>query len=116
MTELPSASMRLAQRQRPDRTSVMVQRWEHLAFLHWRYDPEVLQPTNPLVMWAFSDLSDKRWRYTQKYLVLKQDPKQRSPQKLGLFNPKTWGAYLWRDTLFLKQYAAEAGRCQGSYG
>ncbi|MBL8175328.1 MAG: hypothetical protein JNK48_11710 [Bryobacterales bacterium] len=69
--------------------------------------PEVLQPTNPLVMWAFSDLSDKRWRYSSKYLVLKQDPKQRSPQKLGLFNPKTWGAYLWRDTLFVKQYTAD---------
>lgn len=78
--------------------------------------PEVLQPTNPLVMWAFSDLSDKRWRYTQKYLILKQDPKQRSPQKLGHFNPKTWGAYLWRDTLFLKQYTADPAQTYPDMG
>jgi hypothetical protein len=37
--------------------------------------PEVLYPTNPLVMWAFSNLSDHRWRYTRKYLMLHQDPK-----------------------------------------
>lgn len=78
--------------------------------------PEVLQPTNPLVMWAFSDLSDKRWRFTKKYLVLKQDPKQKAPQKLGLFNPQTWGAYLWRGTLFLKQYTAEEGRAYPDMG
>ena len=28
--------------------------------------PEVLAPTNPLVLWAFSDLSDPRWRFTKK--------------------------------------------------
>src|SRR5262249_47848537 len=34
--------------------------------------PEMLAPTNPLVMWAFSDLSDPRWRFLQRYLVLRQ--------------------------------------------
>src|SRR5947207_5207253 len=37
--------------------------------------PEALAPTNPLVMWAFTDLSDPRWTFTPKYLVLRQDPK-----------------------------------------
>lgn len=72
--------------------------------------PEVLPPTHPLVMWAFSDLSDKRWRFTKKYLILRQDPKRRDPQKLGLFHLNTWGAYLWRGTLFVKRYTAEQGR------
>src|SRR5438552_3792447 len=30
--------------------------------------PDVLSATNPLVMWAYSDLSDKRWTFTKKYL------------------------------------------------
>jgi len=36
--------------------------------------PEVLAPTNPLVMWAFTDLTDRRWQFTRKYLMLRQDP------------------------------------------
>jgi hypothetical protein len=66
--------------------------------------PEVLPPTNPLVMWAFTDLTDPRWKFTKKYLTLKQDPAQTSPQKLGHFNSKTFGAYLLGDTLFMKHY------------
>ena len=66
--------------------------------------PEVLAPTNPLVMWAFTDLTDPRWKFTRKYLTLKQDPAQESPQKLGHYNAKTFGAYLRGDNLFVKHY------------
>src|SRR5438270_2644455 len=43
--------------------------------------PEVLAPTNPLVMWAFTDFSDKRWQFMKKYLALRQDSKATAPQK-----------------------------------
>jgi hypothetical protein len=66
--------------------------------------PIALEATNPLVMWAYTDLSDSRWGFTRKYLTLRQDPKNEEPQKLGLFNPHTWGAYLLNEELFLKQY------------
>jgi len=65
--------------------------------------PEVLAPTNPLVMWAFSNLSDSRWNLLRKYLVLHQDPKNSTPTKLGSFNPNTWGAYLLNNELFVKR-------------
>jgi hypothetical protein len=68
---------------------------------------EILAPTNPLVMWAFTDLSDKRWRFTRKYIILRQDPKVASPQKIGLFNKDTFGAYYLGNELFLKRYAAD---------
>ena len=68
--------------------------------------PEILYPTNPLVMWAFSDLGDKRWTFTKKYLVLRQDPKNAVPQKLGTWNKNTWGAYLLGSDLFVKKYQA----------
>jgi hypothetical protein len=64
--------------------------------------PEMLLPTNPLVMWAFTNLSDVRWTLLQKYLVLRQDPRNSNPQKLGSFNPNTWGAYLLNGELFIK--------------
>ncbi|HJZ97695.1 MAG TPA: hypothetical protein VKE70_14395 [Candidatus Solibacter sp.] len=68
--------------------------------------PEVLAPTNPLVMWAFTDLGDPRWTFTKKYLVLRQDARNAVPQKLGTFNAHTWGAYLLNAELFLKRYEA----------
>jgi hypothetical protein len=70
--------------------------------------PEVLAPTNPLVMWAFSDLSDKRWQFTKKYLILRQDPTNHGqPQKLGTFNEHTWAAYLLGTDLFIKHFEAD---------
>ena len=68
--------------------------------------PEMLAPTNPLVIWAFTDLSDKRWQFTRKYVLLRQDPKSPSPQKIGSFNPETFGAYYLENELFVKRYRA----------
>jgi hypothetical protein len=78
--------------------------------------PEVLLPTNPLVMWAYTYLSDPRWTYTKKYLTLRQDPRNAVPQKIGLFNPKTWAAYLLSGELFLKQTSADAARSYPDFG
>ncbi len=68
--------------------------------------PEALLPSNPLVMWPYTDFSDPRWKFTTKYLILKQDPAAASPQKAGLFNADTWGAYLLGEDLFVKKYVA----------
>lgn len=64
---------------------------------------ECLQPTNPLVMWAYTDFSDQRWRFTKKYLILKQNPADHSPQKAGLFHENTAAAYLLGTDLFVKR-------------
>ena len=70
--------------------------------------PEMLAPTNPLVMWAFTHLDDPRWRLSRKYLALRQDPENSVPQKLGSYNRHTWGAYLLNGELFVKRYDAVA--------
>lgn len=72
--------------------------------------PEMLAPTNPLVMWAYTDFSDPRWIFMKKYLALRQDPQAAAPQKIGLYNPHTFGAYLLNGELFLKQYKADPTR------
>jgi uncharacterized protein YqjF (DUF2071 family) len=38
---------RQAERHRPDRPSIMLQRWEQLMFLHWRFPPDQIQRTLP---------------------------------------------------------------------
>jgi hypothetical protein len=78
--------------------------------------PQVLAATNPLVMWAYTDLSDPRWRFTKKYMTLRQDPKATDPQKLGHFNPKTWAAYLLNGELFLKQTEADPSKTYPDFG
>ncbi len=65
-----------------------------------------LLPTNPLVMWAYTDFSDERWKFTNKYLILKSDRAKSSPQKAGLFNVNTVGAYLLGSELFIKHTEA----------
>jgi len=78
--------------------------------------PEDLPPTNPLVMWAFTDLSDPRWTFTTKYLMLRHDADLKSPQKLGLFNEKTVGAYLLGSDMFVKRYDANPSKTYPDFG
>ena len=78
--------------------------------------PNILPPTHPLVMWAFTDLSDPRWTFTRKYVVLRQDPDNAVPQKIGHFNPKTWGAYLLGSDLFIKRCDADPTRTYADIG
>lgn len=70
--------------------------------------PIDLDATNPLVMWAYTNLADKRWGLLDKYLVLHQDPRNNVGQKLGSYNKDTWGAYLLNGDLFVKRTAPPA--------
>jgi hypothetical protein len=73
-------------------------------------------PTHPLVLWPYTDLSDPRWTFTRKYVVLRQDPAARSAQKLGLFHPRPFGAYLLGSELFLKRASADPGKTYADFG
>lgn len=77
---------------------------------------DVLAPTNPLVMWAFTDLRDPRWTFLEKYLILQHDRTNHSHTKLGLFNPKTWGAYLLNGEVFCKRYEADPSKTYPDMG
>ena len=78
--------------------------------------PRDLEPVNPLVMWSYTDFSDPRWRFTSKYVTLRQDPQAKAAQKLGLFNPHTFGAYLLDGHLFLKQFHPDAAKDYADMG
>ena len=78
--------------------------------------PDMLLPTHPLVMWAFTDFSDRRWQINKKYLILRQDPKNAEPQKAGFFNPNTWGAYLLGSNLFIKRSKADPAKLHVDFG
>ena len=78
--------------------------------------PANLEATNPLVMWAYTNLADSRWRFTRKYLTLRQDPNNKEAQKLGMFNRDTWAAYLLNHELFVKKTTADPSRTYPDFG
>ena len=78
--------------------------------------PTNLVATNPLVMWAYTNLADPRWKFTKKYLTLRQDPNNKEAQKLGLFNVDTWAAYLLNGEAFVKRGRADAAKVYPDFG
>jgi hypothetical protein len=78
--------------------------------------PINLEATNPLVMWAYTNLADKRWKFTKKYLTLQQDPHNPDPQKLGLFNSNTWAAYVLNGEMFLKRAKSDPAKTYPDFG
>jgi hypothetical protein len=78
--------------------------------------PQNLEVTNPLSMWAYTDLSDPRWKFTKKYLTLRQDPDNSNAQKLGSFNVDTWAAYLLNGEAFVKRSKADPTKTYPDFG
>ncbi len=78
--------------------------------------PAHLEATNPMVLWAYTDLTDKRWGLLKKYLTLRQDPANSTPQKIGMFAANTWAAYFLHGEVFLKQYQADASKTYPDFG
>lgn len=78
---------------------------------------EHLLPAGGLVLWAYTDMSDPRWRWGERYLRLCQDPTRPAPQKVGVIAPaENWLAY-WRDGhLFLKTFSVVPGACYPDLG
>jgi hypothetical protein len=78
--------------------------------------PINLEVTNPLAMWAYTNLSDNRWKFTKKYLTLRQEPDNHDAQKLGTFNTDTWGAYLLNGEVFLKRTKSDPTKTYPDFG
>jgi hypothetical protein len=65
---------------------------------------DALLPVRALALWAYTDLSDPRWRLGSRFIRLKNDPARESPQKIGVANRQGWAAYHRSGLLFVKRY------------
>lgn len=61
-------------------------------------------PVRNMVLWSYTKLNDPRWVFTAKYIILKQDPQVKKPQKLGVSNEQKWAAYARNGHLFVKTF------------
>ena len=67
--------------------------------------PEDLLPDSVLTLWKYTDMSDPRWTWGRKYILLRQDSARTvNPQKIGAAAPDGWVAYTRAGHLFLKTF------------
>ena len=79
--------------------------------------PKNLLPGNLLTLWRYTDMSDPRWTWGRKYILLRQDASpQSTPQKLGALVPDGWSGYVLNDQLFVKKFACIAGANYADFG
>jgi hypothetical protein len=65
--------------------------------------PRDLLPNRAMVLWPYTDMSDPRWRFGRKYILLKQDVSS-GPTKIGLAHQLGWSGYLIEGAFFFKRY------------
>jgi hypothetical protein len=66
--------------------------------------PDFLQPTSTLTLWPYTDLSDPRWTWGRRYVLLRADPALPAPQKIGAWVPAGWAAYAGGGDLLVKAF------------
>jgi hypothetical protein len=67
-------------------------------------------PNQTLILWPFTDLADRRYRWGTRYLTLRQDDTATTPTKIGLAHRQGWVGYLNRGLLFVKSFDYQEGR------
>jgi hypothetical protein len=78
--------------------------------------PHNLLPVRPLVLWAYTDLSDPRFAIGPKYIRLRVMPDRNEPQKIGIANKPGWAAYHRGRTLFVKRFPYDEAARYPDYG
>lgn len=78
--------------------------------------PEALLPVNTVTLWAYTDMSDPRWTWGRKYVMLRQDSQARTPQKAGVMVVDGWAAYARNGHLFVKKFDYVEGALYPDFG
>ena len=82
----------------------------------FRSHGDALLPSQPLVLWPFTDLTDPRLSFEGRMVRLSTEPFSNEPQKIGILNRREWAGYLKGSTLFVKRYACLSGETYPDFG
>jgi hypothetical protein len=77
---------------------------------------ENLLPARPVVLWNYTQMSDRRWIWGNKYIQLKHDSTIASEQKIGILNKQGWTAYHNNNTLMIKRFDFDPEAVYPDYG
>ena len=77
---------------------------------------DLLTPIRPMALWGYTNMSDPRWRWGQRYVTLQQRTDTKEPTKAGFGNKKGWVAYGVNGFLFIKITNYQDGALYPDYG
>jgi len=70
-------------------------------------DKEGLLPDRHISLWPYTNISDKRIKFTEDYIFVIQDPKLKNPIKIGTMANPSWIAYWVNGMMFVKVFSCE---------
>jgi len=68
------------------------------------HDPDVFPSPHPLILWDYTDMSDPRWTWGNRFILLRDSKLIPSHQKAGMKVPAGWVAYAVNNQLFVKKF------------
>jgi hypothetical protein len=66
-------------------------------------------PVRSMVLWSYTRLSDPRWDFRDRFVLVKQDPALSAPLKFGVDNRRGWCAYLNAGGMLVKRFVWREG-------
>lgn len=75
----------------------------------WRAHGDALTPARAMVLWPYTDMTDPRWTWGARSVLLRSDASRLDPQKVGATNRVGWCAYQHERTIFVKRFGWARG-------
>lgn len=75
-----------------------------------------LLPGSVLALWKYTDLSDARWTFGRRFILLRQDAQATTPQKIGASVVQGWAAYVRDGHAFVKRFPYDPAATYPDFG
>lgn len=75
-----------------------------------------LLPNRRITLWPYTDLSDPRAYWGERFITVNNDPAIEKPFKIGTDNHHGWAAIFNKDCLFIKRYPVEPDAAYPDFG
>jgi len=69
------------------------------------HDPDNFHPPHPLIIWDYTNMNDPRWKWGNRYVMLRDDQALKGDQRVGMEVRAGWTAYAVHNQLFVKKYS-----------
>ena len=75
-----------------------------------------LLPNRVMAIWPYARMNDSRLTLGERYIILRQDPGQPRPFKIGTSNEQGWAAYVNHNHMFVKYYTHQVNADYPDFG
>ncbi len=78
--------------------------------------PEKVLPARPMALWHYTDMTDSRWTWGRRLILLRQTSGAKGPQKVGAWISAGWAAYHNDNRLFVKRFPCDPSATYPDFG